>query len=78
MFFFKIIVVLAILALCINLYYNKTYVTRWIVNKTRGEGGETYYSPAFSEDIENAGVLHGYDPKNASKEFWEENTVDGI
>ena len=64
-FFFKIIIVLAVISLCINLYYNKTRVTRWIISKAKRQNVE--YSPAFVEDIENANVLQGYDAKNASR-----------
>lgn len=47
LFMFKIIIVLAILSLCVNLYYNKSRVTSWIKSKTQGSS-DSGYSPAFA------------------------------
>ena len=78
LFLVKIAIVLGVISVVINLYHNKERVVGWIQGRMKLGKEDAQYSPAFTEDIENAGVLHGYDPKNASKEFWEENTVDGI
>lgn len=37
------------------------------------------YSPAFEEEIDPTPTMaQGYDAKAATKEFWEENSVEGI
>jgi hypothetical protein len=82
---FKLIFVLALIAVLINLYYHRRRIQKWfgknmkLSESSLLRANNNGYSPAFEEEIDPTPTMaQGYDAKAATKEFWEENSVEGI